>query len=420
MSDALQRRLIGAGGDRQFVRPLGVFAPWRLQAYGYTLAAAYAAIFIYMYHAGMWLADANGHPLYQDFAELFAAGRQALHGMTGSIYNPTEFARVQDALFGAGHARFSVWPYPPIFFLVLAPLAVLPYLAAFTAWILTTLLGLVTVAYLIVRRRAAIALTLASPFTVWNVLAGYNGFLTAALLGAALLFLERRPVLAGMFIGCLTYKPQWGILIPVALIAAKEWRVFGSAAATTALLAGASVLAFGIAPWEAFPREVLAQAGINLSLDPGISNLGFDARAHWQYHQTIFGLVRALHGGAAASWLAQGLTTIGSAAVVWLVWRSPVRYALKAATLSAAVLVATPYAFAYDMAAIAVPVAFLARDQIDCGLLRGEQPLLLGLFGASMLCNFGPVPFEPVVVIALLGLILRRAVDVRREAGLFA
>ena len=36
---------------------------------------------------------------------------------------------------------------------------------------------------------------------------------------------------------------------------------------------------------------------------------------------------------------------------------------------------ATPYAFGYDMAAIAIPVAFLARDQIRCGLLRGEQTL---------------------------------------------
>jgi Glycosyltransferase family 87 len=267
---------------------------------------------------------------------------------------------------------------------------------------------LVAVVYLIVRRRAAIALVLASPFTVWNVLAGYNGFLTASLLGAALLCLERRPVLAGVFIGCLTYKPQWGILVPVALIAAKEWRAFGSTVVATALLAGLSIALFGAGAWQALPRQLVAQAGINLSLDPGITSLGFDARAHWQYHQTIFGLVRTLNGGAAVSWLAQGITTIGSAVVVWLVWRSPLRYALKAATLSGAALIATPYAFGYDIAAIAIPVAFLARDQIQCGLLRGEQSLLLGLFGASLLCNLTPLPFEPVVVIMLMALVLHR------------
>ena len=53
-------------------------------------------------------------------------------------------------------------------------------------------------------------------------------------------------------------------------------------------------------------------------------------------------------------------------------------------TLSAAALIATPYAFAYDLAAIAIPVAFLASDQIRCGLLRGEQTIMIALFGAIL------------------------------------
>ncbi len=72
------------------------------------------------------------------------------------------------------------------------------------------------------RRREAIALVLASPLTAWNFIAGQSGFLTAAFLGGALLFLERRPVVAGVFIGGLTYKPQFGILLPVALIAVRR------------------------------------------------------------------------------------------------------------------------------------------------------------------------------------------------------
>ena len=94
---------------------------------------------------------------------------------------------------------------------------------------------------------------------------------------------------------------------------------------------------------------------------------------------------------------------------MYVVWRSPVRFALKAATLSAAAIIATPYAFGYDMAAVAIPVAFLARDQIDYSLLRGEQTLLLILFGATLLCNLEPLPLEPVVVLTLLCIILRRA-----------
>jgi hypothetical protein len=89
-----------------------------------------------------------------------------------------------------------------------------------------------------------------------------------------------------------------------------------------------------------------------------------------------------------------------------------VRYVLKAAALSAAALIATPYAFAYDLAAIAVPVAFLAKDQMDRGLLRGEQTTLLVLSAASLalFALAGKMPGGALILFALLWLILRRAV----------
>jgi hypothetical protein len=92
---------------------------------------------------------------------------------------------------------------------------------------------------------------------------------------------------------------------------------------------------------------------------------------------------------------------------------------LKAATLSAAALIATPYAFAADLAAIVIPAAFLASDQIRCGLLSGEQAVLIALFGASfmILITHGSVPLGPVVTITLLCLILRRTVWFRNAAS---
>ena len=53
--------------------------------------------------------------------------------------------------------------------------------------------------------------------------AGQNGFLTAALIGGALGLLERRPALAGICLGLLTYKPQFGLLFPFVLIADRRW-----------------------------------------------------------------------------------------------------------------------------------------------------------------------------------------------------
>jgi hypothetical protein len=291
----------------------------------------------------------------------------------------------------------------------------LPYFWAFVTWNLVTLFGCISIVYLIVRRSSAIALVLASPFTAWNVLYGQNGLLTASLLGASLLFLERQPVLAGAFIGCLSYKPQFGILLPLALAAAKQWRAVASAAATAGLLAGASVAAFGASAWEAFPRGLFQQFGVVLEAEGAP-----DVAANWGNLQTVYGLMRYLHGGAALAWVGQAVVALSAALIVWLVWRSPTRYPLKAAILSATALVASPYAFAYDMAAIAIPVAFLARDQMRCGLLRGEQTILLGLFGVLLALlvifrdppdgiPFGSLPgIGPAVLIVLLGIISRR------------
>jgi len=370
---------------------------------------------VHFYRGGGWIIDGAGAPIYSDFTTCWVAGIQALHGNTAALYDSAEFLKIQTALLGARDFFYPNWPYPPTFFLFVTPFAMLPYFWAFVIWNFVTLLGCIIVVYLIVRRTPAIALMLASPFTAWNFLAGQNGFLTASLLGASLLLLERQPILAGVFMGCLTYKPQFGVLLPVALAAAKQWRAFASALAAVALLVGASIAAFGVSPWEAFPRGLLQQYGVVL-----LAGGQADAAADWGRLQTVYGLIRYLHGGGALAWAGQGVMASGAAIMVWLVWRSPMRYALKAAILSAAVLLATPYAFTYDLAAIAIPVAFLAKDQLDWGLLKGEQTLMLALFGMTLFAlalfgdsphrtTFGSVPLGTVVVIALLGIISRRS-----------
>jgi hypothetical protein len=386
------------------------------------LAIIYAAALIRFYFAGVWIIDGSGSPIYGDFTDAWVAGWHALTADASQLYDSNEFVRIQKALLGVSDVVYPNWPYPPTFFLILAPLSTLPYPYAFLTWDVATLLGCLVVVYLIVRCPAAIALVLASPFTAWNFLAGQNGFLTASLLGGSLFFLEKRPVVAGAMIGCLTYKPQFGILIPVALVAARQWRAVASAGIAAAVLAAVSILLFGADAWTSFPNGLVGQSKLNLAAGPD---------SNWGYLQTVYGLIRNLHGPANAGWLVQGFTTFAAASIVWILWRSPVRFALKAATLSAAALIATPYAFAYDMAALAIPVAFLAKDQIGYGMLRGEQTIMIALFGvtaATLLVlgdrtdqiTFGGVQLGPFVVVTLLAVILRRALYHTRQPFLLS
>ena len=189
-----------------------------------TLAIIYAVAFIHFYNVGAWIIDNAGAPVYTDFTDMWVVGIEALRGEAARLYDSAEFLKIQAEILGERAYFYPNWPYPPTVSLIAAPFGALPYLYAFLCWDAATLLALVIVTYLIVRRLSAIALVLACPFTAWNLLAGQNGFLTGSLLGAALLCLERQPVLAGVFIGCLTYEPQFGILLPVALIAARQWR----------------------------------------------------------------------------------------------------------------------------------------------------------------------------------------------------
>lgn len=408
----LQPRVKGVPDQKPSRRP-DIFTDRWLQSFGYALAALYLIYFAILYRAGTWITDKTGLPIYTDFGNAWMAGMQVLRGNAAALFDPVQLAKVQAALFAPTAFFYPNWPYPPIYFLILAPFALLPYAWAFFACDLATLLGCVAVVYLIVGRRTAIAVALAAPFTAWNFLAAQNGFLTAALLGASLLSLERRPILAGAFIGCLSYKPQFGILLPVALVASRQWRAIISAAVTIAVLAGISIAAFGPGVWEAFPGELIAQTGVNFPAAPD---------ANWGYLQSVYGLTRALRGGAAFAWAAQGVIAVGVGVIVWLVWRSGVRYPLKAATLSAAALLATPYAFAYDMAAIVIPAAFLASDQLDRGVLRGEKTIWIALFGVPLAVlmtlgdkvggpTFGGTPVSVFAVLLLLGVILRRALN---------
>jgi hypothetical protein len=177
------------------------------------------------------------------------------------------------------------------------------------------------------------------------------------------------------------------------------------------LLAAVSIAVFGADAWGAFPNGFVEQSKLNL---------GAGSDSNWGYLQTVYGLSRNLHVAANAAWLIQSLTTLAVAIIVWILWQSPVRYPVKAATLSTATLIATPYAFAYDMAALAIPVAFLVKDQIGFGMLKGEQTIMLALFGTTVAAlmvlgdsadhvTFGGVPLGLFVAITLLAVLLRRA-----------
>jgi len=333
---------------------------------GLLLALGYLIVLGAAYRDGQFLADARGAPIANDFVNVFAAGQLARDGAPAAAYDWTVHKQAEQRAVGHRFANYYGWHYPPTFLFAAAALATLPYLAAAIVWLAATLAAYAATLAGIVGGRAGVFLALGFPATLWNVTAGQNGFLTAALIGGTLGLLERRPALAGLCLGLLSYKPQFGLLFPIVLIADRRWRTLAVAAAVALAFAALSWLAFGAASWAAFvhwmpvtSRAVLGQGA-----------------AEFSRLQSLFGFARAHGASESAAWAVQA---VGSAAVaaglVWL-WRSRAAFEVKAAALAAGTLIATPYVYMYDFAVLAVAIAFLARLASRCGFTVAETVAL--------------------------------------------
>jgi hypothetical protein len=218
--------------------------------------------------------DVTGKPLGTDFASFYAASRLTLSGHPAAAYDVASHHAAQSAIFSRdlGYAAFF---YPPLFLLICAPLGLLPYLASLAVW-----LGATGAAFLAAMRGwlgegFGLAAVLAFPALLLNLGHGQNAFLSAALLGAGALALNPRPILAGVALGLLAYKPQLGLMIPVALIAARRWTTLAAAAATVLLMAAASLALFGVETWQDGHR-LRRRAGAGRAGRPGLWGAGGD------------------------------------------------------------------------------------------------------------------------------------------------
>ena len=358
---------------------------------------------------GSWIIDQSGQIAPTDFVHVYTAGRLTNDGHAALAYDWDQLHDAETAVLGREWKVYLGWHYPPPFLGVAALLATLPYAAAFFAWLAATLpLYLVTIRA-IVRDRIGWLIAGAFPCLMPNIIPGQNGFLTASLIGGTLVLLERHPLLAGACLGLLTYKPQFGILFPLVLLAGGHWRAIGAAAVTAIALVLASLVLFGVAPWEAFFQWL-----------PRTSQALFSegSRTEWYKFQSLLALTRLLGGGATLAWALQLALAALSAIVLLLLWRDQrVAFELKAAATALGVLLATPYVYLYDLTVLAVAAAFLVRCALATGLVRGEA---LGLAAVTTLFLIGPffaVPIGTAGAAIMALLIGRRVAQARASRG---
>lgn len=326
----------------------------------------------YLFITSHGLLDDRGRPIGTDFAGIWSAGVMTRDYGPESAYNFTAHNALQQRLFGAKDFALG-YHYPPIFTFLVEPISRLPYLWALAVYQLVGLALYLLAMRLILHSipRAMWLLPVIGFPAVWvNLMHAHNGFLTAAFFGAGLALLPTRPILAGIALALLCYKPQFGLLIPLALIAASQWRAFFAASATVIALLLASYLRYGEGTWiaffhySAFTQQVVIEGGTT----------------GWHKMQTVFAAARLWNAPIALAYAAHAVSCLVCAVLVFRLWRSQADYAFKASSLILASMLCAPYAFDYDLMLLAPALAFLGVYAHMHGAMRHLPSLLAALW----------------------------------------
>lgn len=359
------------------------------------------AVLAFLIGASSGTLDYRGRPIGTDFSQVWTAGRMALEGQAADVWNWDKHFAVQRALHGPRLVEYYGWHYPPPFLLLAGALASLPYLPALALWQAATLVPLAAMIRRMTGRAEAWLFVLAAPVSLICVMHGHNGFLTALLLGGGLLALERRPFVAGVLLGCLVYKPQFALVLPLLLLVTGNWRAIAGAALSSLGLIALSYGIWGWPVWQAFidslplTRRVVIEAGTT----------------GWEKIMSPFSAIRSFGGGIGPAYAVQaGASVVAIGASLWIARVG--RPDLRNAAVTATVLIATPYLLDYDFVVLLVGIAFLWRDAVRHGWLSWEKSLLGLVWIAPLVArNLAALTFVPVgllTAITILALAVRR------------
>ncbi|HLY07423.1 MAG TPA: glycosyltransferase family 87 protein [Rhizomicrobium sp.] len=333
-------------------------------AFAAAVAVAYIVLLIGSVALRIWPYDNNGRLLPLDFTVFWTAGHLALHGMPHVAYTPHLIHLAEERTIGHSFPANIPWGYPPLFLCIVAVLACLPYVVSFVLWNCTTFVMFGATVARIANRPIAFFAAIAAPWSFACLHIGQDGLFSGSIVGAVLLLLNRRPALAGLLLGLLTFKPQLGILFPVALAFGRHWRAMTWACVGTLACTGVSVAFFGDGTLLEFFRGLLTFAdGFLINNARGWYN-------GWNNFQSLYALARWVGIEGSICWSLQIAATIGCVAVLAALWRSSASFSVKAAGLAAAIPVATPFVFVYDFPVLTVAIAFLwdhrRFDLVDC------------------------------------------------------
>jgi hypothetical protein len=252
-----------------------------------------------------------------------------------------------------------VFPYPPTALFLVRPFGLLPFWWALAAWSLTGVAALYLSARLLVARQAVL-IGIMSASCLWLALDGQTTLFVAPLI--VLGVVARQPWLAGLcFAAAGVVKPQSAVAVPIALIAARQFRAIIWGAFFAAILVNLSMVIWGAGLWPRWLNILHTYPALLVEWDQIYADAG-------------------LAGLAAKARLPIWLYLIGVPLGCITVWRTFSRDAPAAERYAALVcgsVLLSPHTLAYDLATLSiVSTAFLLDKERSPMMWRASAMII--------------------------------------------
>jgi len=381
----------------------------RISAYSIMLFLFVISVLIYIALIQWGVLMTIDIPISSGFSSFYSAGALAGQPDPTRVYDLDAHRAMQQAIYGDKRISCYYYFYPPFLLLILDPLAKLPYLAAFYVW------GAAQTALYLAGIRQIIGKTSLWPFIAFPAAAisfalGQNSLLTASLFAFGLSMRDRnRPFLAGVILGLLAYKPHFGILMPIAFVAGREWKMIAGAVASISMLTAVTTLVFGFSIWPAYLH--LFQTTAQDAFESG--------RVTYNGLISAFGSVLLAGGGKQAAYAVQAAFSVGSALLVYTLWRHTANNAIRCLSLIAGTMLSMPVILFYDYLPAAVALAFLAPEIRRTGWLRWEKALIIVIYLTALagrpIAMAWNIPYGPIVGMILMWMAWRRFASMGRH-----
>lgn len=322
---------------------------------------------------GWGLANPVGHVQGTDFLAYYTAGYQVAQGWTDHVYSTPHREALHGQIAGFDTRAFG-FAYPPYLWPVLEPLGTLPYQWALWIW-LGGMVAVIVLARQVIRPGwVSLLLVLSYPAVVQNLITGQNGALSAALLMGGLAALSRgRPLLGGALFAAMGFKPQLAILLPLFLLAGREFRAFVALGVAGVGWLAFTVVLYGVTPWLMWVDQVHESAGY----------LTADGNPFAKVPSVFVGIFRLTGSEQAAqgAQIVSGLAALSAGLWVW--WRTRDTLARLLAVV-ATIGLSTPYLYDYDLV-ILLPVFLALWDRAQQrGVRWRDYGFLLALWAAPI------------------------------------